>query len=252
MRLIHVLVALVLLPVGCASDPEPAPAPAPEVETGTAPVTTTATPPVAPPPAPPAADAAAKEAEDHCRIGMQYLNEGRHGDADQAFSRAIELTPDDAFPHAARALARNHMGKGEAAVEDVSKAISLAPADDAFVLDLYAFRGSVQTELERWQEGDADLTRCIEKGKDEVELRLSRGTCRLELGQLELALGDADSAITRAPDDDARGRGLWLRGLVHERAGRLDEALADLEGAAQAGTSACEDDLARVRAALGR
>ncbi len=257
---------LLALVVGCSSDPEPAPAP-PEheaeersgAERDAAPVSTsTVTPPAAPAgavdaSAPTAGGAsAADEAKEHSRLGMQHLSDGLHQEAEQAFSRAIELTPQDAFPHAARALARNHMGQSEAAVADVSRAIELANRDDGFVLDLYAFRGSVQTELQRWAEGEADLTRCVDRGKDEVELRLSRGTCLLELGQLDRALADADSAVARAPDADALGRGLWLRGLVHERAGRLEPAAADLEASVQAGNTACLDDLTRVRAALGR
>lgn len=259
--------ALVLVVAGCSSDPEPAPEPTPApVNVEPAPATTasatssTTTASTAPPIAPSEAaaketaakEAAAKEADDHCRLGLQYLNEGRHDDAVQAFSRAVELTPEEAFPHAARALALNHLGKSEAAVEDASRAIELADAGDAFVIDLYAFRGSVCTDLERWAEGEADLTRCIEGGKDAFELRLSRGTCELELGRLDRALTDADAAISRAPDEDARGRALWLRGLVHERAGRLEAALADLEAAAHAGNTDCADDRARVRAALGR
>lgn len=243
--------------VGCSS-PEPAPAPP------TGPAAPTADPALTPAdPAPatsttssstsaPATETAATAAEEHCRLGMQCLNEGRLDDAVQAFTRAIELAPADAFPLAARALARNQLGDGEAAVEDVSAAIALARADEGFVLDLYAFRGSVCTELQRWAAGEADLTRCVESGKDEVELRLSRGTCLLELGQLERALADAEAVVARAPDEDARGRGLWLRGLVHERAGRLEAALADLEAAAEAGNTHSADDLARVRAALGR
>jgi tetratricopeptide (TPR) repeat protein len=235
------LAALALVLAGCSSDPEPVPEPAP-VEA--APVTTTA-----------AADPVTDEATDHSRRGMALLNEQRFDEAVQSFSRAIQLTPDDAYPYAGRALAHNQLGKSEEAVTDVSKAIELTErtTDQGFVLDLYALRGWVLTDLGRWKEGEADLTRCIDNGKDELELRLSRGICLLELGQPDRALADAEAVITHAPEgDDTRSRGLRLRGLVHEHGGAVDKAIADFEAAAAAGNADAEEDLERVRAAAPR
>lgn len=241
MRLLSALTALALALAGCASDPEPVPESAP-VPVEEAPVATAS------------ADPAATEAADHSRRGMQLLSEERFDEAVQSFSRAIQLTPVDAYPYAGRALALNHLGKGDEAVADVSKAISLTEgtADQGLELDLYAFRGSVLTELEQWKQGEADLTRCIDGGKDEIELRLSRSICLLELGEPERALADAEAVVTHAPNEEVKARGLRLRGLVHERQGAVDRAVADFEAAAAAGNTEAADDLERVREAAPR
>ncbi|MCO5169381.1 MAG: tetratricopeptide repeat protein [Planctomycetes bacterium] len=241
MRPISLVVGLALV-AGCASQEPVAEAPAPSAE---------AEAPVAARPAAPAIDAAA-EAEDHCRRGMACLNDGRPEEALEAFSRAVELTPDDPFPWAARSLAHNHLGQRQAAVDDLTAAVERT-REEALVLDLLALRGAVRTELGEWAGGVDDLTRCIDGGKDELELRISRGLCLLELGELPRAMTDAEAVVRHAPPDDgARGRGLWLRGLIRERAGQLEPALADLQAAIDAGHTDCQADVDRVREAIGR
>lgn len=245
MRPITLALCLALL-AGCSSSgPAPARDDAPAAPAG-APAGAPATPAATPAPDP------AVEAEDHCRRGMACLNDGRPDDALQSFTRAVELTPDDPFPYAARSLAHNHLGQRQAAVDDLGAAIDRT-REEALLLDLFALRGAVRTELGQWAEGAADLSRCIDGGKDELELRISRGLCFLELGELPRAILDAEAVVQHAPEDDgARGRGLWLRGLIRERAGQLEPALADLQAAVEAGHTDCEADVERVREAIAR
>lgn len=244
MRLFSFVTAMTLLLAGCSSDPEPTPEPEP------APATASTEPAPAAP-----TDPVTAEAQDHSRRGVQLLNDKAYDEAAQSFTRVLQLTPDDPYAYAGRAVAFDELNRDEEAVADATKAIAIAErsgADAVFVLDLHELRGTVLTDLGRFEEGEADLTRCIENGRDDSELRLRRSICLLELEQLDRALADAEVVVANAPNDEVKGRGLQLRGFVHERQGSVDKAVADFEAAIAVGNTGAEEDLERVRAAAPR
>jgi tetratricopeptide (TPR) repeat protein len=243
-RTTTILGTLVLLGLaGCGGDPEPQPEPRADG-----------------PASRPATDAAsgapgdprAAEVEDHWRRGMQSLNEGDLHEAVQAFDRSIELAPDHAHAIASRAIARRYLGEPDAAIEDVTRAIELTK-EPAFLLDLLEFRGTVYTrDLGKFVEGEKDLTRVIEGGKDDAELRLYRAICRFEAGDLDGSMADVQKALEMTPNDGAKAVLFQMRGRVKEKKGDLAGARADLERSVAMGNEDAQEDLQKVREQQGR
>lgn len=104
------------------------------------------------------------------------------------FDRAIALDPELAASYHARALLHEDSGDLESALADFDQAAALAPAVGVF-------------------RGDACWIRAV----------LGR--------ELDVALAHCDAALDSEPDDENH---LYVRGLVHLKARRFGEAIADL------------------------
>jgi tetratricopeptide (TPR) repeat protein len=231
---------------GCGGDPEPQPEgeqpasqPASQPTTGSDPV------PGAP------RDPKLAEVEDHWQRGMQMMHEGNLEAAIQAFSRSIELEPGHVPSIASRAITYRSMGKTDAALADVSRAIELT-REAPFLEELLEFRGSIYTETGKYAEGEKDLTRVIDGGRDDAELRLYRAICLLELGQLDRSMADIEKALEKTPSEGAKSVIFQIRGRVKEQQGDIPGALADFERSVAMGNTEAEEDLTRLKGRKGR
>lgn len=68
-----------------------------------------------------------EQAERHKQTGNQYLTEKRATQAAEAYTRALELDPENAVYYCNRAAAFTMAGEYEGAVEDCKAALSLNP-----------------------------------------------------------------------------------------------------------------------------
>lgn len=248
--IVDIVLGLALLGLaGCGGDPEPQPEPAPGATTGPAsqPATTTADPvPGAP------NDPRLAEVEDHWKRGMQMMHEGELEAAVQAFTRSIELAPDHIHSLASRAITYRELGKPDLAIGDVTRAIQLT-REKEFLVQLLEFRGKVYTtDLGKFAEGEKDLTRLIDGGTDDAELRLYRAICLLELGRLDDSMADIEKALTMSPNDGAKSVLFQMRGRVKEQQGDIPGAMADFERSVAMGNADAEEDLTRLKGPKGQ
>jgi tetratricopeptide (TPR) repeat protein len=197
---------------------------------------------------------------------MLALDAGRYGTALEAAERAVALEPANALAYDKRAQAGLRQGDPERAIADHRKAIELMPdrlffrlsfarslmalthydevervANGALSVDptdpgAYFFRAWARLRKQRTQEAAADLERAIHlaerngarAGARLAEMYQERARVRLQLGDREGALLDADRSVELEPHAAlVRAE----RGGVRFRVGDLNGALEDYEAA---------------------
>ncbi|NUW33005.1 tetratricopeptide repeat protein [Nonomuraea sp. SMC257] len=142
-----------------------------------------------------------------------------------AYSRAIEIDPDDSFwALVGRATLHRLDERLEEALADLDRAVELN-ADVSYV---FSERGQVNRRLKRYEQALADLDLAIELDPDDSDSYTERAQVKYELERLEEALADVNVALAAAPDDS---ESLELRGILHMVAGRPATAVADLDRA---------------------
>lgn len=101
---------------------------------------------------------AVSETEKLLKEGMRALNEQNYEQAISEFTKAVELSPNNADAYNRRGFASNAKGDFDKALLDFSKAIELAP-DNA---DAYNIRGFVYERKGEFDKAILDFTKAIE------------------------------------------------------------------------------------------
>lgn len=170
-------------------------------------------------PAPPAAPAPPPATELLVELGRALLRDSRPEAAREAFTRALQLDPDDVTALAGRGRARGLLGDGRGEADDCARALELDPRSEAALLGLgrgLCAQGDHRGAVERYGQA-ADL------GGD-VALALGRrAECWLHLSDPERAEADATRAGELSPGDTLP---LTVLGRVFYESGRYSEALA--------------------------
>lgn len=151
---------------------------------------------------------------------------GRREEAEEAFSHALELTPDNANPWYNRGLMRFQGGNNVGALDDFRRAHELDPADPEVQNNL----GVVHFQLRRWDEARAAF-------EASLELRPDYAAARLNLIDVLLAEGRFDDAHTACRQlvselDHPEAHAKLLECAVAAATAWLDQAVED---AARAG-----------------
>jgi tetratricopeptide (TPR) repeat protein len=126
---------------------------------------------------------------------LRYRNQPR--EASEVFRQAIARRPEDEASRVGLASALFALGETEEAVPLVDSLLREFP-DDPTVLRLAATRARFQSkpdEVERY----ASLV--LSHDPDDVEMLLIRAQSRLESGHQQEALGDAERAVARSPEN---------------------------------------------------
>ena len=90
--------------------------------------------------------------------GLSYIDLGKHTEARNDYTKAINFTPDDANPYSCRGLSYYSTNKFDEAISDFTKAIDLNGKTYKGITELY-YRGKSYLALNKKDEGLADLAK---------------------------------------------------------------------------------------------
>jgi WD40 repeat protein/Flp pilus assembly protein TadD/tRNA A-37 threonylcarbamoyl transferase component Bud32 len=125
----------------------------------------------------------------HWSLGALQLEDGRHVRAEQSFSQAIELSPDNSEVWLRRANFYTSQAQVGKAVSDYSKSLKLNPADPAVHNSLAWMLATCADATQR------DPARSVELAKRAVELSSGTGEYWNTLGVAQYRVGDWQAAI---------------------------------------------------------
>ena len=164
-------------------------------------------------------------------VGYLLQQEGE-GEADElklekviaAYDEAIRLKPNFAEVYNNRSVAKNTLGRHDAAIADCDEAIRLR-SDFA---EAYNNRGAAKNALGRHDAAIADCNEAIRLKPDYAEAYNNRGNAKDTLGRHDAAIVDFDEAIRLRPDFAEVYNN---RGDVKDALGRHDAAIVDFDEA---------------------
>ncbi len=198
------------------------------------------------------------------RLTWPEWPDGRWGEAEEAFRKALERDPSDAVTRAYFALFLLYQGRTAEGSEETDRAAGQAP-DNVLVQGLH---GQALNALHRWDEAEAALTRARRfdadapillstlrtvyhlQGEHELAIRMWRDTFAagsddesrenleaLNRGYQQGGYSAALRAVAEVYVDRAQTRRVppWQIGTLYTRAGMPDEALTYLEAAVREG-----------------
>ena len=167
-------------------------------------------------------------AQGHVNLGRLLREEGRHLQAEAAFGRALQVSPNDHEAWLGRGLSRVAHGELAAAVGDLEQARALAPqASDPLIAlaDLDVARG--------------DLDKAIDRYRAALILEPAHAVASLKLGNAQMRKGDysgAKAAYEAAIRHDGQ------LAAAHNGLGAARMALGDNDGALAALSAAVRLD----------
>ncbi|MDE0425174.1 MAG: tetratricopeptide repeat protein [Candidatus Poribacteria bacterium] len=148
-------------------------------------------------------------AEAYNNRGVAKSALGEHQDALADFDEAIRLKPDYTEAYIGRGSVRSLIGQGEAAINDYTEAIRLKP-DYA---EAYYDRGSLKRKYEQYtdaQEALSDYNEAIQIKPDYALAYANRGILRSDLGQVNEAKTDCETALELADEHEIEALKPWL------------------------------------------
>ena len=138
------------------------------------------------------------------------------------FSKAIKLNPNDAKAYFGRACAELFLKEYEKSLADVSDAIELL--DDTITPDAYGLRAHIKSHLKDHAGAMADANSRIELNQSDASGYLTRATIEVLWDDFPAASNDLQTASGINPTNSE----IYLyRGMVEQKQGKLDIALAD-------------------------
>ena len=149
---------------------------------------------------------------------------GRPAEALPDLHRSLELEPRSPEAYYFRAVAHQKTNAPDQALADYSQALLLNPKYVEALID----RGMLQYSAQRYPQSIADLTQAlpIAPAPMQVMVLSNRASAYLVSGQLDLALADANRALSLNAND---ARLYQLRATVYHALGQETEAQADLQ-----------------------
>ena len=157
----------------------------------------------------------------HTQRGLALMMLKRYDEAEQAYSRAIELDPKRALAWHQRGLLKIERGRFAEALADAGEAIRLDP-DFAWA---YVGRARAHAGLGHLEEALADFEAALQREPRDTEILLSRGGLYFNVGRHEDAVADMTRVIEDNPDEP---RALWNRAAVYILMKKYDRAIGDL------------------------
>lgn len=142
------------------------------------------------------------QAQAYISRGVVYQLMGRTTDAEADFVRGFQLSGLPRWQMVFnRSLGYLTIGDEARALDDLEEALSLVPADDPGRVRIFAQRGHIYMDQDRYDEAEAAYSAAIELKSDHADYYLFRGYCHSQREDYETALADMERAVQLAPDD---------------------------------------------------
>ncbi len=163
---------------------------------------------------------AAQRSRAYREIGSIRAEAGAHAIAEKNFTKAIELSPNDAQAYAKRGQARLVLGQKKGAISDLSEATRLKPGSENYLIH----RGYAYLVSGRIDEAIKDFSSVIARNPNSIIALNNRGLAYRKKGDLNGAIADYTAALSINP---LYGRAYTNRGFAYEAQGKKDNAIAD-------------------------
>ena len=165
-----------------------------------------------------------QSAEEYLEQGINLSEQNEFVDAIVAYTKAIELDPDNAIVYYNRGLALYYLRKHEAALADFDKTIELQP--DA--VPPYKNRALILLYLEDYDSAITDFETATQLAPNDSEAYSGKGFATLLNGQTEQAITDFDRAIELNPN---AAIAYFVRGGAYYELGDRPAAVKDYQQA---------------------
>jgi tetratricopeptide (TPR) repeat protein len=162
-----------------------------------------------------------KRADEYFEQGVRCNALGEYELAVDAFTRALELKPNDEEALSERAKAYIGLGKYAPAIADCTKSLELEPD----CLETICRRAAAHVWLRHFKEATADADRAIREESKSEYAWLLRGLAQIGLGQAKQAVRDLTKAVRYAP---RWGENYLARSRAYEMLGDTKRSQADL------------------------
>jgi len=133
---------------------------------------------------------AKQRAKNYILVGHRYYKEGQFDRAIGAFDRAVKIDPKNAESYFWRGRSLMGVSRYDEATADFKTAVKLNPAH----VDAYDNLGWLYARAGNYQESTSNLTRAIELKPDNGWAYYYRGQIRYKMGEMDLAVRDAEEA----------------------------------------------------------
>ena len=154
--------------------------------------------------------------------GFALLRSRQFSDAADAFTRAVEMDPDNAEAYNHRGVARAYEGKIDDAISDYSQALRVKPD----LVGALNNRGSAYYQKGLLNQAISDYSKAIEINPYLAEAYSNRGTAWAAKGDNFRAIRDYTQALEANPYFDAP---YYNRGRALRAIGDYDQAIGDLQ-----------------------
>lgn len=186
-----------------------------------------------------------RDAEDWFILGASEQREEHFDEAVDAFTFAIEVSPEFEAAWKFRATSYALLGDWERAMADINKAIQI---DDSYV-DAYIERAAIYRNDGKWKEALADLDKAIELGPETDEAIMMKAKTLYDSGDYK---GSIEAYTEVISEDSSNVEALASRGLAYFFEGDAELALNDIRKARtlEGGSTVSEFNMGLVMSAL--
>ena len=178
------------------------------------------------------------EAEEHFQRGREHHIWNRLGEAEAAYTQAIDLVPEYEQARFYRGLVYTQLQQYEEALADFEQVIASNPE----YTNAYRLCAQASSELNNPRKTVACYDKAIELAPGVADFYANRGLANFSLREMRLAIADFDEALRitgpRLPQI------LFSRGFAHYLLGHRVEAIVDLQLAIDLGIPPEMEDLA--------
>jgi tetratricopeptide (TPR) repeat protein len=172
-------------------------------------------------------------AVEHANKAVKLAQAGSYDEAIAEFTKAIQLSPNDARIYNDRGWAYYKLNRFPEAIEDFSKAIEIAPKDYAG----YSGRGVMLVAQNQNDAALVDLNKALELKPDEAQTLRFRASAYKNLKQYDLAIQDYTAVLSKSDPNSGDQAKLATadlfakRGYVYSLAQQYENAIKDYKEA---------------------
>jgi len=170
---------------------------------------------------------------EHANKAVKLAQAGSYDEAIAEFTKAIQLSPNDARIYNDRGWAYYKMNRFPEATEDFSKAIEIAPKDFAG----YSGRGVMLVAQNQNDAALVDLNKALELKPDDAQTLRFRASAYKNLKQYDLAIQDYTAVLSKSDPNSGDQAKLATadlfakRGYVYSLAQQYENAIKDYKEA---------------------